>query len=166
MAYAMVSTVRPNASATPCRQMPTFGNAAARTALPHPQEQARTSEKLRAVLFHFFSYRPRNNAVTNCRSIFRNLFLFGIDCFEFAVRILITGPGLKLKRSITQRNQALHKNLPFVGGLISRSGVRFCLILNHYKNNIARCRRAGHSYRRQIPIDGLAPPDGHLRIPA
>ncbi len=33
---AMVSTVRPNASETPGRPMPTSGNAAARTAAPHP----------------------------------------------------------------------------------------------------------------------------------
>src|SRR5580765_2456369 len=43
MAYAMVSTVRPNASATPSRPMPTLGNAAARTALPHPP---RTSQNV------------------------------------------------------------------------------------------------------------------------
>ncbi|PYQ24332.1 MAG: sodium:proton antiporter [Acidobacteria bacterium] len=36
MAYAMVRTVRPKASATPSRPMPTWGKAAARTALPHP----------------------------------------------------------------------------------------------------------------------------------
>jgi hypothetical protein len=36
MAYAIVSTVNPNAKLTPSRPMPTFGNAAARTALPHP----------------------------------------------------------------------------------------------------------------------------------
>src|SRR5689334_16617816 len=36
MAYAMVRTVNPNARATPSRPMPTLGNAAARTALPHP----------------------------------------------------------------------------------------------------------------------------------
>src|SRR5215510_13482313 len=32
----MVSTVRPKANDTPCRPMPTFGNAAASTALPQP----------------------------------------------------------------------------------------------------------------------------------
>src|SRR4051812_3481646 len=35
-AYAPVSTVRPNASDTPARPIPTCGNAAANTALPHP----------------------------------------------------------------------------------------------------------------------------------
>ena len=35
MAYAMVSTVRPKASATPCRPISTLGKAADRTALPH-----------------------------------------------------------------------------------------------------------------------------------
>src|SRR3954462_6345808 len=35
-AYAIVSTVRPNASETPSSPMPTFGKAAASTALPHP----------------------------------------------------------------------------------------------------------------------------------
>jgi hypothetical protein len=36
MEYAMVRTVSPNASETPSRPMPTEGNEAARTALPHP----------------------------------------------------------------------------------------------------------------------------------
>src|SRR5947207_3426110 len=36
MAYAIVSTVSPNASDTPSRPIPTLGNAADRTALPHP----------------------------------------------------------------------------------------------------------------------------------
>src|SRR5580693_4602299 len=36
MAKAMVTTVRPNASETPSRPIPTCGKAAARTALPHP----------------------------------------------------------------------------------------------------------------------------------
>src|SRR4051812_34680337 len=35
-AYAPVSTVKPNASETPTKPMPRFGNAAARTALPQP----------------------------------------------------------------------------------------------------------------------------------
>src|SRR4029077_6367721 len=39
----MVSTVRPKASATPKSPMPTFGNAAASTALPHPPN---TSQKV------------------------------------------------------------------------------------------------------------------------
>src|SRR6185295_6380952 len=36
IAKAIVSTVRPNASDTPARPMPTSGKAAARTALPQP----------------------------------------------------------------------------------------------------------------------------------
>src|SRR5450631_1182371 len=36
MAYAIVSTVNPNARATPTHPMPSDGNAAASTALPHP----------------------------------------------------------------------------------------------------------------------------------
>src|ERR1017187_4785213 len=36
MAYAMVSTVNPNAKATPTKPMPRLGNAAVSTALPHP----------------------------------------------------------------------------------------------------------------------------------
>src|SRR4029077_14851008 len=72
----MVNTVRPNASATPSRPMPTFGNPAARTALPHPP---RTSQNVprNSTLYCFISssYRPRNNPVTNGRSIFRE-FIF------------------------------------------------------------------------------------------
>src|ERR1700733_2622199 len=36
MAKAMVTTVRPNANETPSKPIPTWGKAAARTALPHP----------------------------------------------------------------------------------------------------------------------------------
>ena len=36
MANAIVSTVKPKAKATPNRPIPTLGNAAANTALPHP----------------------------------------------------------------------------------------------------------------------------------
>src|ERR1700722_12894593 len=43
MAYAIVSTVSPNASDTPSSPMPTDGKAAAMTALPHP---AKTSQKV------------------------------------------------------------------------------------------------------------------------
>src|SRR6185369_13587840 len=43
MARAMVSTVSPNASDTPSKPIPTFGNAAANTALPHPP---RTSQNV------------------------------------------------------------------------------------------------------------------------
>ena len=43
MAYAMVSTVRPNANDTPSSPIPTFGKAAARTALPQPPS---TSQKV------------------------------------------------------------------------------------------------------------------------
>ena len=52
---AMVNTVRPNASATPIRPMPTFGNAAARTALPHPP---RTSQNVprNSALYCFISF--------------------------------------------------------------------------------------------------------------
>src|SRR6478735_3821005 len=50
MAKAMVSTVRPNASDTPRRPIPTSGNAAASTALPQPP---RTSQKV-----------PRNSALS------------------------------------------------------------------------------------------------------
>src|SRR6185503_16118301 len=49
-AYAPVSTVRPNASDTPARPMPTLGNVAARMALPHPPN---TSQKV-----------PRNSAAS------------------------------------------------------------------------------------------------------
>ena len=51
-AKAMVSTVSPNASETPSRPMPTFGNAAASTALPQPPK---TSQKV-----------PKNSA-PSCR---------------------------------------------------------------------------------------------------
>ena len=50
MAYAMVSTVSPKASATPSRPMPTCGNAAESTALPQPPK---TSQKV-----------PKNSAET------------------------------------------------------------------------------------------------------
>jgi hypothetical protein len=43
MAKAMVNTVKPKASETPCNPMPTPGNAAAKTALPHPPK---TSQKV------------------------------------------------------------------------------------------------------------------------
>src|SRR5882672_12067725 len=43
IANAIVSTVSPNASETPSSPMPTFGNAAASTALPQPP---RTSQKV------------------------------------------------------------------------------------------------------------------------
>ena len=36
IAYAIVTTVRPKASDTPTRPIPTFGKPAAMTALPHP----------------------------------------------------------------------------------------------------------------------------------
>src|SRR6187455_3079081 len=42
-AYAPDTTVRPNASDTPSRPIPTLGKAAASTALPHPP---RTSQKV------------------------------------------------------------------------------------------------------------------------
>src|SRR2546423_4136439 len=42
-AYARVSTVSPNASDTPAKPMPRFGNAAASTALPQPP---RTSQNV------------------------------------------------------------------------------------------------------------------------
>jgi hypothetical protein len=48
IAYGMVRTVRPKASDTPCNPMPTFGNVAARTALPQPPS---TNQKV-----------PRNSA--------------------------------------------------------------------------------------------------------
>src|SRR3972149_7719550 len=43
MAKAIVSTVKPKAKETPSRPMPTFGIAAANTALPHPP---RTNQKV------------------------------------------------------------------------------------------------------------------------
>src|ERR1700730_15827003 len=43
IAYAMVKTVRPNASETPTNPMPSVGNAAANTALPQPP---RTSQRV------------------------------------------------------------------------------------------------------------------------
>src|SRR5215467_7360973 len=49
MAKAMVSSVRPKASATPRNPMPRFGNAAASTALPQPPK---TNQKV-----------PRNSAI-------------------------------------------------------------------------------------------------------
>ena len=53
MAKAMVSTVSPNASDTPSRPIPTLGNAAARTALPHPPRTSqKVPKKLRSVRFH------------------------------------------------------------------------------------------------------------------
>ena len=45
MAYAMVSTVRPKASDTPSRPIPTLGNAAARTALPQPPKTSQNVPK-------------------------------------------------------------------------------------------------------------------------
>src|SRR3569833_1507152 len=45
MANAIVSTVRPNASDTPSRPMPTLGNAAAITALPQPPSTSQNVPK-------------------------------------------------------------------------------------------------------------------------
>ncbi|MPN32678.1 hypothetical protein SDC9_180158 [bioreactor metagenome] len=56
-AYAMVSTVRPNASDTPIKPMPTSGKPAASTALPHPPS---TNQKV-----------PKNSA--NSLAIMRSL---------------------------------------------------------------------------------------------
>jgi hypothetical protein len=51
MAYAIVSTVRPNAAATPNNPIPTAGNDAASMALPQPprtnQNVAKNSAELR-----------------------------------------------------------------------------------------------------------------------
>src|SRR5215510_9727291 len=54
MAYAIVSTVSPNANDTPRKPIPTVGNPAARTALPHPP---RTSHNV-----------PMNSAVSRLDS--------------------------------------------------------------------------------------------------
>jgi hypothetical protein len=43
MAYAIVNTVKPKANETPSNPIPTFGNAAAKTALPQPPS---TSQKV------------------------------------------------------------------------------------------------------------------------
>src|SRR5664279_2914717 len=48
-AYAIVSTVRPNASATPANPIPRFGNAAASTALPQPPITSQNVPKNSAV---------------------------------------------------------------------------------------------------------------------
>src|SRR5262245_29665142 len=51
MAYAMVNTVRPNARETPNKPIPTFGNAAASTALPHPPNTSQNVPRNSAVAF-------------------------------------------------------------------------------------------------------------------
>jgi hypothetical protein len=55
MAKAMVSTVKPNARDTPRRPMPTFGKAAAKTALPQPP---RTNQKVpkNSALYFFIDF--------------------------------------------------------------------------------------------------------------
>jgi hypothetical protein len=67
-AYTIVNTVRPKASETPNSPIPTAGNVAASTALPHPPS---TSQKV-----------PRNSAKS----------FFEVDiCIVLNVRILIVG---------------------------------------------------------------------------
>ena len=66
MAKAIVSTVRPNASATPSRPMVILGNAAAKTALPHPP---RTSQKVptnSAPYFYILLFFALLIGVPNC----------------------------------------------------------------------------------------------------
>src|SRR4051812_32105761 len=50
-AYAPVSTVNPNASDTPANPIPSCGNAAARTALPHPPSTSQNVPRNSAVSF-------------------------------------------------------------------------------------------------------------------
>src|SRR5690606_19639610 len=54
MAKAMVSTVRPKASETPSRPMPTSGKAAASTALPQPPSTSQKVPKNSAAYFFMF----------------------------------------------------------------------------------------------------------------
>src|SRR5262249_53128814 len=51
MANAIVNTVRPKANATPSNPMPTLGNAAASTALPHPPRTSQNVPKNSAPSF-------------------------------------------------------------------------------------------------------------------
>src|SRR5437867_1580825 len=100
MAYAMVSTVRPKASATPCRPIPTLGKAAARTALPHPPS---TSQAV-----------PRNSAAA--------LLVIGIGCLLLAfAHILTTVSGLQ---AATARDARLvDHGAPPYGALAGRQGL-------------------------------------------
>src|ERR1051326_2164797 len=51
IAKAIVNTVNPKASDTPSSPMPTFGNAAARTALPHPPNTSQNVPTNSAIAF-------------------------------------------------------------------------------------------------------------------
>ena len=51
----MVTTVSPKASDTPIRPMPTSGNAAASTALPHPPSTSQNVPKNSAIVAFMFS---------------------------------------------------------------------------------------------------------------
>lgn len=52
-AYAMVSTVKPNASDTPANPIPSSGNLAANMALPHPPNTSQNVPRNSAASFRF-----------------------------------------------------------------------------------------------------------------
>ena len=58
MAYAIVSTVNPNARATPTKPIPRFGNAAASTALPHPPRTNQNVPMNSATVFFPITFLP------------------------------------------------------------------------------------------------------------
>src|SRR5271154_4315222 len=58
----MVSTVSPKAKATPTKPMPSCGNAAARTALPHPPNTSQKVPRNSAVSFLVIDPFPFNSA--------------------------------------------------------------------------------------------------------
>src|SRR5947209_16355932 len=69
-AYAPVSTVSPNASATPAKPIPSFGYPAARTALPHPPSTSQNVPKTRrrdGVRARARSYRHSSTWRDRCR---------------------------------------------------------------------------------------------------
>src|ERR1700679_377069 len=89
MAKAMVTTVRPNANETPSRPIPTWGTAAARTALPHPPS---TNQKV-----------PINSAASflvsgmNDSCLYDFLIFFVCDDLE-----CIAGPTVKVAESLAE----------------------------------------------------------------
>src|SRR6202789_4357397 len=86
MAKAMVTTVRPKASETPSRPIPTWGKAAARTALPHPPS---TSQNV-----------PMNSAASFLVSGMSDSCLFDLFIFKCCECLGCTaGPTTKIAES-------------------------------------------------------------------
>src|SRR5579883_3521215 len=67
-AYTPVSTVSPNASATPTKPMPSCGKAAASTALPQPPRTSQNVPRNSAAIFEYMSALPLNTEPSRQRS--------------------------------------------------------------------------------------------------